>query len=269
MGTWCSGYVVSQASGCQYFGASVITTGKVGEVEQTRPEPLNLAIFWAKTDREHQTAAYHPLGCHLLDVGLVVRAMWNDLLPGATRRAVAKTLETDENTAGGWISFWAALHDLGKLSPSFQLNDPRAIARLARHNFPTRRPGRRPLHGTISALALRELLRTEFQHPAPLAGNLATIVGGHHGIFPTFSEVNSINSAEFGGEPWAAARLDLVRLVAHQLSIPSAPPSGQIDHPAALIVAGLITVADWIGSNSRFFTYAATGAEDDPQIQSQ
>jgi HD domain len=80
-------------------------------------------IVWAKIGaKSPATCTFHPLICHMLDIAEVARALWRDVLSGAARGAVARGLALSENDAGTWVSFLAALHDVGKASPIFQLH---------------------------------------------------------------------------------------------------------------------------------------------------
>src|SRR5581483_2991785 len=96
----------------------------------------DLLSFWAKLDRE--SSSWHPLLCHLIDVGAVAHEIWTAVLPIAARRRMSASLGLPDDEAGRWIAFWAACHDLGKLSPAFQSRDPAARARLEAAGFPCR-----------------------------------------------------------------------------------------------------------------------------------
>src|SRR5271169_4706641 len=84
---------------------------------------MELAVLWGKirTPTGGPINA-HPLICHMLDVGIVAGELFRNVLPGAAKAAISKMLRVDETAAERWISFIAALHDLGKASPAFQLH---------------------------------------------------------------------------------------------------------------------------------------------------
>jgi len=88
------------------------------------PDPTisTLTCLWAKLSRDSTAPPqYHPLVCHLLDVGSVAEAMWRDTVSPWTKRRITATLGLpDEGTAGTWIAFIAATHDIGKACPPFQ-----------------------------------------------------------------------------------------------------------------------------------------------------
>ena len=64
---------------------------------------------------------YHPVVCHLLDVGSVAHELWTYGIRPQVKHSVADRLGSSENGAGAWITFWIAAHDIGKVTPCFQL----------------------------------------------------------------------------------------------------------------------------------------------------
>src|SRR3954471_12506288 len=131
--------------------------------------PLSLWAKKASVD-DVDAAAFHPLLCHLLDVGAVAAHLWVACLPASARQWFAQQLGLDVESAGRWATFLSAYHDLGKGSPAFQ----------ERQQFS--HPAK---HGTISTHLLRSALQEPpFNITSDVAHRLATIVGGHHGVFP-------------------------------------------------------------------------------------
>ena len=78
---------------------------------------------WGKLGDANESGSYHPLLCHMLDVASVAREMWRSTLSPRLRRETTEALGflEDQDAAGVWCAFLAGLHDLGKASPSFQL----------------------------------------------------------------------------------------------------------------------------------------------------
>jgi CRISPR-associated endonuclease Cas3-HD len=77
--------------------------------------------FWAKLGRETWPEKYHPAICHLIDVGQVARQLWGRVVRTRVRGWTTSKLGLpDESTAGKWLAFWAAAHDVGKFTPGFQ-----------------------------------------------------------------------------------------------------------------------------------------------------
>lgn len=175
------------------------------------------------------------------------------------RSAVAGALGLNVDDGGRWVAFWAALHDLGKLSPAFQSLDEVGFARVKEAGFPAAPLSRHPPHGLITTMALSGLLAVRWQLDRPLAADIATVVGGHHGTLPSCDAVYDVAAKESGVGAWARARLDLGNLVAVALDVPPAIPRGRLDNATAMVLAGLISVSDWIGSNVDRFPLACDG----------
>ncbi len=218
--------------------------------------------FWGKRDREAQgqgDTAYHPLLFHLLDVAAVAACLWDEVLGRQVRQSVSGRLGLSPEQTRGWLAFWAGLHDLGKATPAFQDKWPTAKQRLQDAGLPFPSIISDQPHGVLTAACLPDLL----EHCCPgLAGEpadrLAVALGGHHGIFPRDADLQQVTRASVGGQKWWQARRDLCRALAaccgvQNLQWPGAPA---LDHAFFLFMAGLVSVADWIGSNAVYFPFA-------------
>lgn len=215
----------------------------------------------AKSDVKDGEPGYHPLLCHMVDVATVALEFWRSVLSSKKRRAVAAGLGLGENqdAAGSWCAFIAGLHDLGKASPAFQLHveriRPEVRERLRSAGLPTspNHSSNRTPHGTITAKALPEILEREFGLHKTLARSLGVVAGGHHGILPTSSEILSVVTIARGHAAWDAHRRALVTELADAIGLSRSVPPSQLDNVTAMVLAGFISVTDWIGSNVDFF----------------
>lgn len=224
-------------------------------------------LLWAKTDRAHAgtSAAWHPLLCHLLDVAAVALQLWKGALPDSTRAAMSAAAGLSASHAGRFFAFWAGLHDIGKASPGFQSLDEghRARLRAAGLNFP---PRSCRLHGLLTADAMTHYLTSddETRGQRAVVRALASAIGGHHGAFPGARELLDLTPRDRGDDTWEAARLSLIEDLAHLLDVTEPVPSDLSgrDHRFFMFLAGLVSVADWIGSAERWFPFEAY--PDDP-----
>jgi len=227
---------------------------------ETQPNgqvPPGLLGLWAKTSGSSSSSEpYHPVLCHLLDVAAVTQCMWEQVLSPWSRRQIAATLEIDESAAGRWVAFWAGTHDIGKCSPAFQQQHGPGKARLVESGYRFYAAADWAPHGTISARALRDDLLPEFGLTPRLATRIAQIVGGHHGLFPNALQIGAVGPSAMGKGRWKRARAELTGHVASSVQLPHERLPVQIDNASALLLAGLISVADWIGSNTEYFPYA-------------
>jgi CRISPR-associated endonuclease/helicase Cas3 len=229
-------------------------------------DPLpNLALFWAKLRRTNDPTPYHPLICHMADVAATTLAMWDSVLSPAARGHFAETLALGKARARLWVAFLGGLHDLGKASPAFQL---RPAAQNLQHLYATLPrpigPAQAP-HGTVTTDALGEILVARLGVAAPAAWRLATIVGGHHGLFPRSVDLERLDRGAVGLGAWREVRAALVEALRVALDVPSSVPSDP-SNAGAMELAGLVSVADWIGSDETHFPYAASDASRVPEI---
>lgn len=224
-------------------------------------ESLLYASIWAKTDRgvtlRDGEPPWHPLIAHMIDVAWVARRLWQYLLPDAVKEQVRAALGVDSiDEAGRWIAFFAGLHDLGKASPGFALRPSPTLDRLKAEGFkPADVKGTLP-HGFISTYLLGQILPS-MGIPEGSAGAIGFAVGGHHGTFPQMQAFRDI-SRQAGPGKWVEASRNLARTLAHALGMDRlTPPQGNLATASAtlVILAGLTSVADWIGSNHDYFPF--------------
>lgn len=227
---------------------------------------LDPFLFWAKWARSRSPQTFHPLLCHMLDVAVVARAMWNAVVGPAARRGLSRALGVDEGACGGWLAFFAGLHDLGKASPAFQCKIPLARDRLSAAGFPCPLLRSVAPHGTVSAAVLPALLIEQFRLEPTVAHSVALLVGGHHGSFPSSQALEQLDPAAIGKGRWRPARLVLAQQLAVALDLPVHCRPRHLDNSTAMVLAGLISVADWIGSNEQFFRHQAQDAEAVPVV---
>lgn len=201
--------------------------------------------FWAKTtpDNKPGVSVWH----HCLNVGCLGEALGQRLPP-----ALLDLLPPG-------LAAWVALHDIGKISPGFQQKCP---AWLAQHQLPPQVA--ETDHAKVSQWFLQQWLGV----PARRCKRWLMALGAHHGrshgdwIKDALGGGVAIRST--GGLDWQTAREQTARGLAAFFGttledLRAAPPPA---HDAALaFFAGLVTVADWLGSDEHFFSPAP---EDPP-----
>ena len=122
-------------------------------------------------------------------------------------------------------------------------------------------PAKKAPHGYVTASELPPILQGDFGFSAELATQISVMIGGHHGVFPRAENINSIqDSVDYrGGKKWIDARRGLALELARRFAIQPLAPSltePKLDNATTMVFAGLVSVADWIGSNSTFFPCA-------------
>ena len=142
-----------------------------------------LAVLWAKAEKRPE--AWHPLWAHALDAAAAADWLWARGLAPSARRQVSAWLPGGDEDGRLLLRWLAALHDLGKASPAFQVqHEARAAATRLVLELPLRLPGRENApHSWVSAAVLLRMLEGRgWSRRAALWP--AMVVGGHHGAFP-------------------------------------------------------------------------------------
>lgn len=144
----------------------------------------------------------------------------------------------------------AALHDLGKITVGFQA---KCSAWIHQGGLPNISIGEAALSVSDHALVSQVFLQNRL---APTKSQLwAMAVGAHHGR-PKGRNA-SLRTPECRGEWAGEERLGLAEeLLAAFGALPAKPPDERLKpfHSDLWMLAGLITVADWIGSNETWFS---------------
>ena len=126
-------------------------------------------------------------------------------------------------------------------------------------------PEQSSTHGILTAAFVPELLTERFLgFPRTLADGLGRTLGGHHGNFPVSGDLRGINKDQRGGNNWNEVRSALFRQFAAHFHLEEAGVPRNDPGPGFfLLLAGLVSVADWIGSNEDYFPFA--GGNLDPE----
>lgn len=213
-----------------------------------------LANLWAKTDKKGD-ARWHPLILHLLDVAASAEAILRRE-PETTRRWMAKCLGISWEDARPWLLLLISCHDLGKACPGFQCkwsNAPIIDLRIPRS------PNTGINHAFVSQIALAELLR-EKGWPDDLAELAADAVGCHHGSRATPTKLQNLEgdaTRAIGKDDWRQARRDLFEALLKVFQPSQVPGKQCLSGPEFMLLAGLTSFADWIGSDEDWFPFGS------------
>jgi len=212
--------------------------------------------LWAKAPRiSTDDCSWHPLVLHLLDVAACADAI-SVREPHRTRERLAAVLGLEWKSARPWLLLLVACHDLGKACPGFQCKW-KNLSGLEAGPAPDTAIN----HAFVSQIELRDLL-IELDWRAETAELVADAVGCHHGerASPTTLEHLSGNRRALGTSEWRRARRALFEALIEVLG-PAAPPTkSSLSGPEFMLLAGLTSFADWIGSNETSFPF---GTMDD------
>lgn len=213
--------------------------------------PDYIRRYWGKAGQEDD---WHPAAYHLLDVAAAVVALL-EALPSLRQRC-----ESILPGLAARLPILAALHDLGKFSPPFQ--SLRAdLAEVIGAGAGADWRGAYIHHGDLAPVMVERLTAIEGELAAvgwdgATWNTLLQAAFGHHGKPPTPPEYSMDGEDLFldgTGENVLALTKDLLALLAPG---DTAPPPGQDQAAAASwLVAGVLVLADWIGSNRDWFAY--------------
>lgn len=210
-----------------------------------------LVNIWAKTSRNGDEG-WHPLILHMLDVAASADAI---LLrePEATRKRMAAILGMEWEDARPWLLLIIACHDLGKACPGFQCKwlDMTGLRT-------TRSPNTEINHAFVSQIALTELLQKR-EWPDGLAELVADAVGCHHGnrAAPTTLYYLEGDQRAIGRDDWMQARQGLVEALQEVFNPTRIPTKETLSGSDFMMLSGLTSFADWIGSNEDWFPFGS------------
>lgn len=217
-------------------------------------------FLWAKSCQK-DGERWHPLILHLLDVAACADAILARE-PESTRLRLAAVLGLDWEAARPWLLLLIACHDLGKGCPGFQCKWKNLSGMDA-----GAAPDTAINHAFVSQVELRELL-IELGWPEDAAELVADAVGCHHGERASPTTLQTIAANPFrrtlGKPEWHAARCVLFETLIAVFA-PAAPPTKPtLSGPDFMLLAGLTSFADWIGSNEAFFPFGTPDDCDGP-----
>lgn len=208
-----------------------------------------LAHLWAKTSRDND-GRWHPLILHMLDVAASAEAILTRE-PESTRTRMAAVLGLEWEQARPWLLFLIACHDLGKACPGFQCKWK---------NLSSFDAGRSPNidinHAFVSQIALSAWLQ-EQGWPEELAELVADAVGCHHGerAAPVLLDRLSGDKRAIGKADWSDGRRELIEALLEVLEPSVMPTKEKLFGPDFMLLSGLTSFSDWIGSNEEWFKF--------------
>jgi CRISPR-associated endonuclease/helicase Cas3 len=214
--------------------------------------------FWGKAERNGP--GWHPAICHMIDTGIMVREILA-LQPLAFRERLTSLFDPDEAKALNMLAFAASLHDIGKISPGFAAKREDLCIRLKARGFQFP-PTAQTKHGRIVLDALTNLLEEKYNCDGYAVDALTRVLAAHHGVFEECRDVQA------GDRFWQEAREEAVALLAQVFGVISLESLRLESVPELFLLAGLISIADWIASDENTFGYLnAAPADIDAYVQ--
>lgn len=204
--------------------------------------------FWAKTRQDGMPGI--DVHEHLLRVGVVATLLADE------RAGWLRQLGVEPDAAAAL----AGLHDIGKISPGFQSKCPAWLQQngLAEESTRCAWANLQRDHSRISQFTLQRFLAgPEVSLTRSTANWWATAVGCHHGRIHYPGERGLQPEAGMTADEWEETRKKAVLrfLTEMEFDLPSTLAREPVmpDSPVLWAVAGLTSVADWIGSDEDVF----------------
>lgn len=227
--------------------------------------------YWGKARPADGEPDLHLLPYHCLDVAAVGRAYLQQA-PALLAWLSEQLGFTDRELLCKWVTFWLALHDLGKFSISFQGQKACLVARL--QGDPPATVGLAGVrHDSLGMQFWTDHVQPRAEDEAWFGDDLDAFDGilcwvravtGHHGQ-PPLSQVEQMARHYrprdvVAGQAFVDAMRELL-LPAGAAAVPAdvgAQAFERVSRELSWWIAGLAVLADWIGSNAEIFKYRDT-----------
>ncbi|MGE5583584.1 MAG: CRISPR-associated helicase Cas3' [Bacillota bacterium] len=220
---------------------------------------MNNFIFklWAKTK------PFHPLYCHLIDVGNVALALLetNAFKSIANRFCEATGYSADADKANNWLAYLTALHDIGKCHANFQAKGSKELLEpLEETGLKCQRWEEKFRHEAMSAEWLIDFLIQTLSWSKPEARTVSAAIRGHHGNFQADTPDEETEEYKIQWEP---LRIELEGMLRRIFLIDNWVPRFKDHSVVGIILSGLLVLSDWIASNNELFGMEDGGSPPD------
>lgn len=223
---------------------------------------------WAKTGRDRMDPAvvthWLPLHQHLGDAAAVAGRLVDLWVSPRVLAFLADAVGGDAADARRLVVWLAAVHDVGKASPAFAVQNVGLAAAMREHGlFADHRlqddPDRsRVRHEMVGQRDVRVWLADElgFEYRGA-AAQLACVVGGHHGVPPTSLDLARVEDRPdlAGSDEWIKARATALRWATGLVGGPAVLQrfaSRKFGRPVQALLTAVVIMADWIASSDLF-----------------
>lgn len=205
-------------------------------------------VLWAKSG----DGFGHGVLAHLLDVAAVAETLLQQE-PASSLDWAAQILGLERQHVARWVACLVGLHDFGKAVPGFQDKWPegRQADEALGFEFPARSLSVTDHACASAALLWEHLPRQGIEHLLWIRHALQAI-SAHHGYNFSQSEFNRAKPP-FEPPAWGEARREIFEAYWAVLAPQGVPQVEALSLPAVQWLAGLTSVADWIGSNPEWF----------------
>ncbi|GAA0986095.1 CRISPR-associated helicase/endonuclease Cas3 [Acrocarpospora macrocephala] len=196
----------------------------------------------------------YPLVCHLLDTAAVAEALWDEYLSPGLRASIAAELKSGEDETRCQLSYWAALHDIGKCTAGFQSQVKNGFDRLSGYEMVAATPVGHDFAAHVWLGQMFLAAGYKMARKNSPAFRTSQLLGGHHGAFAPFNSrefANPLGSLPaLGRGKWEEQRQTIASLMHPLTGSPQPPPT--VSAAGGALACGLVILADWLASQEAF-----------------
>lgn len=224
--------------------------------------------LWAKKNECKGLLKWLPLRQHLTDAWFVMGFLWDTWICDGQKEELRNACgQLSREKIKLVLQFIAYIHDIGKATPVFQTMkgydnssylDTALLEKMERGGFTG-----------ISALTLHKRIHHTQTGQVILLHlgvreDIASIVGGHHGkpLDADWKDDDVSYSAQYYQvedkhsliyQKWQEAQQEIVTTALAKSGFDCVEALPEITQPGAVLIEGLVMMADWIASNERYF----------------
>lgn len=216
---------------------------------------------WGKTS-SYDADAWMPLVQHLADSADVAGHVW-DWLPRRTQRTIEESVPEGARDGRTLLRWLTGIHDVGKASPPFAVKVPVLADRMRTQGLVPPRDStdfNRAPHGLVGHAIVARWLKARYAADLDIARSYAVVVGGHHGVPPTRSQLSGLvprpDLVDRGS--WISVQeeiLDRMTVVTGADRYREAWTEHPLSTTAQAVLTGAVIVCDWLASNIDLFPF--------------
>jgi CRISPR-associated helicase Cas3/CRISPR-associated endonuclease Cas3-HD len=222
---------------------------------------------WAKSPDER--GGWLPLWQHLDDSTDVAQRLFAEWLAPSVAQLFADEFGGDTAAACAVVSFLAGVHDLGKATPAFAVQNPVLAKRMrdvGLHMPPTKPelPDRQLAHHSLAGHHLLVEWLVGHGWSRGVARTWGVVLGSHHGVPPDAMAEQRGRPGDvpqlFGAGTWEVVREELVQRIAIRSGAVTFLESWReraLSQQFQVLATGVVIMSDWIASNADLFPYCS------------
>lgn len=220
---------------------------------------------WAKSLTEDGT--WLPLWQHMDDSADVAGLLFDEWLAPSVVEFMADEFGGKADDARTALTFLAGIHDLGKATPAFAVQDVHLAQRMRALGLympetKLQLDDRHLAHHAVAGhhLLIRWLVAAGWRRG--VARTWGVVLGGHHGVPPDSVTEQGATPDDiphlYGRDLWESVRDELAQRVTVRTGASDRLTDWQglkLSQQFQVLATGLVIVADWIASNDELFPY--------------